>query len=377
MISTRKRGPIYHVDYIVGSNRLRGSLGTKDKNVASRLKSRIEVSMAEGSKSAGWSDLRRVLPADTYHRFSSHAGLAKHAESTWSGLLSIFWKDCERRKLKKGSVVRYQSTVDRFTEFLSGRKIESLTVISKELVLEFRDWREAAIAKNSRSRGGSGLYQDMSCLRFIMTCAVENGLIVKNPVQRELRPDIVRGTAPYSGEELGRMRDVCTSEELLVFAIFRHTGMRGSDVADLRWKDVHFVDGEIVRQAIKNGKLLQIPMHPELEEVLVSAHQWQRSDDQVIKIGNKSATREQLARFMHLIELKAKVTGGHNHRLRASYATDALMKGLSVFEVAQLLGDESKTVERHYLRFVPAMRSRVKELMEDETRGLEAVCSIG
>ncbi len=373
MIQTRKRGPVYHIDYIVGSNRLRGSLGTKDRKVASHLKSRIEVSMAEGSKSAGWSDLRRVLPAETYHRFSSHAGLAKHAESTWSGLVSIFWKDCDRRKLKKGSVVRYQTTVDRFTEFLSSRKIESLADISKGLVLEFRDWREVEIAKNSRSRGGSGLYQDMACLHRILGFAVENGLIALNVGQKEQRPEIVRGTAPYSGEELKRMRDVCTPEELLVFAIFRHTGMRGSDVADLRWGNVHFPDGEIVRHAIKNGKLLQIPMHPELEDVLVAAHQWQKPDDTVIKIDNKLATREQLSRFMHLIGLRAKIANGHNHRFRASYATDALMKGLSVFEVAQLLGDESKTVETHYLRFVPAMRSRVKELMEDETKGLEAV----
>lgn len=373
MIQTRKRGQVFYVDYIVGSNRLRGSLGTKDRKVASHLKSRIEVSMAEGSKSAGWSDLRRVLPAETYHRFSSHAGLAKHAESTWPGLLSIFWKDCDRRKLKKGSVVRYQSTVDRFTEFLASSKIESLAGISKELILEFRDWREAAIAKNSRSRGGSGLYQDMSCLRFIMGCAVENGLIVKNPVPKEQRPEIVRGTAPYSGEELKRMRDVCTPEELLVFAIFRHTGMRGSDVADLRWNQVHFLDGEIVRYAIKNGKLLQIPLNSELLSVLRATYKDQNPDETVIKIENKSVTREQLSRFMHLIVQRSEVLNGHNHRFRASYACDALMKGLSVFEVAQLLGDESKTVEKHYLRFVPAMRSRVKELMEDETKGLEAV----
>lgn len=373
MIQTRKRGQTFYVDASFGSSRLRGSLGTKDKKVASALKSRIEVSMAEGSKSAGWSDLHRVLPSDTYHRFSSHAGLAKHQESTWSGLVSIFWKDCERRKLKKGSMVRYQSTVDRFSEFLTARKIEVLADISKGLVLEFRDWREAAIAKNSRSRGGSGLYQDMSCLRFVLGAAVENGIIKTNPVPKELRPEIVRGTAPYSGEELKRMRGVCTPEELLVFAIFRHTGMRGSDVADLRWTDVRFLDGEINRFAIKNGKELHIPISPELMSVMRSAYQNQSPSETVILLENKPATREQLSRFMRLIERKAKISGGHNHRHRAAYACDALMKGLSVYEVAQLLGDESKTVERHYLRFVPAMRSRVKELMEDVTKGLEAV----
>lgn len=373
MIQTRKRGQTFYVDAFFGSNRLRGSLGTKDKKVASALKSRIEVSMAEGSKSVGWVDLRRVLPSDTYHRFSSHAGLAKHQEATWSGLVSIFWKDCERCKLKKGSVVRYQYTVDRFSEFLDVRKVCHLSDISKGLVLEFRDWREAQLTKNSRSRNGSGLYQDMSCLRNILGKAVENGLIDRNPVQKEVKPVIVRGTAPYSGEELKHMRDVCSPDELLVFAIFRYTGMRGSDVADLRWGQVHFLDGEINRFAIKNGKELHIPIGPEFMSVLRSSYQNQPPSETVILLENKPTTREQLSRFMRLIYGKAKIVGGHGHRFRSTYACDALMKGLSVFEVAQLLGDESKTVERHYLRFVPAMRSRVKELMEDETKGLEAV----
>jgi integrase len=213
----------------------------------------------------------------------------------------------------------------------------------------------------------------MACLHRILGFAVENGLLALNVGQKEQRPEIVRGTAPYSGEELKRMREVCTPEELLVFAIFRHTGMRGSDVADLRWGQVHFPDGEIVRHALKNGKLLQIPIHSELMAELRKAYSGQPNGENVITHENKVVDREFLSRFLRLMYCGAKIEGAHNHRFRATFACSALMKGLSVFEVAQLLGDESKTVETHYLRFVPAMRSRVKELMEDDKKGLEAV----
>lgn len=372
MIQTRKRGPVFHIDYIIGSSRLRGSLGTKDKNVASRLKSRIEVSMAEGSKSAGWSDLRKVLPSDTFHRFSSHAGLVKQQESTWTGLVSIFWKDCERRRLKKPTMVRYQSTVDRFSEYLMLIDRSLLEDITPVLIGDFRDLRAKQIAANSRSRNGGGLFQDMSALRLVFALAVENGTIVKNPVAKEARPSAVRGTKPYSGEELACIREACGPDDHLVFLLFRHTGMRGSDVADLRWSDIHFPDGEIRRRAIKNGVELQIPIHPELMEALITAHSWQKPDSNVVLIENKSVSRAQIASQMSLIYEKAKITEAHNHRLRSTLAVDLLIKGASVYDVAKILGDRVVTVEKHYLRFVPEMRSKIRSLMEDDTKGLEA-----
>jgi integrase len=372
MIRTLKRGTTFYVDYSTGDRRLRGSLGTKDKNVASRLKSRIEISMAEGSKSAGWVDLRKVLPVETYHRLAGHAGLSRQAVPSWSGLVSIFWKDCERRRLAKGTVVRYQSTVDRFEEYLEFVGLDLLEDLTAHLIRDFREWRQAQILKNPRSRNGGGLYQDMSALHFIFACGVENGLIAKNPVAKESRPDVVRGTKPYSGAELAAIREACEPADLLTFLLFRWTGMRGSDVADLRCSDVHFLDGEIRRKAIKNGVWLQIPLHPELMDALVAAHEWKKPEDNVLKVKNKVVDRAFLARQMRLIYCRANITDGHNHRFRASLAVDMLLKGAAVYEVAKLLGDTVATVEKHYLRFVPQMRDRVRGFMDDSTKGLEA-----
>lgn len=374
MITTRKRGTTYYIDATAGSSRLRGSLGTKDRHVASRLRAKVELALAEGSKATGWADLRRVLPPETYSRFSSHVGLVAHVAPTWSGLVSIFWKNCERKRLKKGSVVRYQTTVDRFTEFLESKKLTMLEDISQGLVAEFRDWRSTQLAKNTRSRNGSGLYQDMSCLRLIMAVGVEEGLLAKNPVQKEAKPDTVRGTKPYSGEELERIWDACeTDQDRLLYLLFRWTGMRGSDVADLRWGDVHFLDGMIRRRAIKNGNPLNIPIQSDLLDALKKAYAGQKPETNVITIENKVVGRAQIARRMRLIECAAKITEGHPHRFRATFAVDMLLKEATTYHVGQLLGDKEQTVEKHYLSFVPQMQSRVRELMEDKTKGLEAI----
>jgi integrase len=371
MIQTRKRGSVFFVDAFIGSSRLRGSLGTKDKKVAGHLKSRIEVSIAEGAKSAGWVDLKRVLPSETYQRLSSHAGRSVEESATWPNLLSIFRTDCTRRKLKAGSVARYQVTADHFTRFLSGRKLQNLEDITKSVISAFRDQREKEIAANPRTRSGSGLQIDMSCLRLIFKTAVENGMVSVNPVQVEGKAKIQRGTKPFSAEELQRMREVCGPDELLIYLIFRDTGMRGSDVADLRWADVHFPDAEINRYAIKNGKHLQIPLYGELLGALKSAYKGQNLQENVIKLQNKSTDRAQLYRLLRLMMERVGISEGHNHRFRASAAVRWLMRGVSLYEVAQLLGDETRTVEKHYLRFVPEMKSRVRGLLEGKE--LEAV----
>lgn len=60
----------------------------------------------------------------------------------------------------------------------------------------------------------------------------------------------------------------------------------------------------------------------------------------------------------------------HPHRFRDSFAVDLLCAGAGVYDVARMLGDTVETVEKHYAPFVPALRERVRRIMESGN-GLE------
>src|SRR5271157_2750763 len=96
MIALRKRGQHFHVDYVAGSARVRGSLGVSDPKSAKRLANRLGFALADGPNSRVWDEIQPILPERTWVKFSVHAGVAPRSSATWENLVSIFWKEKER-----------------------------------------------------------------------------------------------------------------------------------------------------------------------------------------------------------------------------------------------------------------------------------------
>jgi integrase len=238
--------------------------------------------------------------------------------------------------------------IDKFTTYLkdSGTELEDVNPV---VISDFRK----DLSK------GNGAYHDMGCLRSVFELGVKRGVVHRNPVEAETRPIEVEYTEPYSREELARLEAVCTSkEDKLVYMLFRWTGMRGSDVADLKASEVHFPD-EIRRVALKNRANLLIPIGEDLKKFLEGL-----TNGNVVRYNDKNVDRAFLGRRMRHIYDKAKIVNGHNHRFRATFAVDLLLKGATVFDVAKALGDETRTVEKHYLKYVPQTRDRLKSLID-------------
>jgi hypothetical protein len=65
MITAEKRGRKYFAYFYEKGCRLRGSLGTRSRDVALRLIHRIETALAEGPESSVWQELQTLLPKRT------------------------------------------------------------------------------------------------------------------------------------------------------------------------------------------------------------------------------------------------------------------------------------------------------------------------
>jgi integrase len=53
------------------------------------------------------------------------------------------------------------------------------------------------------------------------------------------------------------------------------------------------------------------------------------------------------------------------HRFRHTFARILLQRGVPVAEVADLLGDNEKTVREHYSRWVPERQARLTKILKD------------
>jgi len=182
--------------------------------------------------SDGAEELRNLLPRTTFVRFADVVGAKDRQAPTWKGLRESFSTHMEQRikvgKLQPSTQERYNVTLREFEEFLSVQKIGLLQDINKPLVESFKVWRIERIRKQKNSRGATGLVLDAAILHRAFAFAVENEMILKNPVRMEGRPgeNPEHGAEPFTAPDLSRLRDHA-ADELLTFSCFAGQGFAG------------------------------------------------------------------------------------------------------------------------------------------------------
>jgi integrase len=373
MITLRKRGKKYSADLNSDNVRIRGPLKTRSSDVARRLVHRLETAIAEGQDSPIWQELQTQLPSTTYKRFADYAGIKPKQLPTWENLKAAFKVHREQRvklgKLAQSTSDRYEVTIREFSEFLRTENVTLLQDINRPFVERFKVWRLDRINKRKFARGATGLVLDAAILHRLFSFAVENEMVLKNPVRMEGRPgeNPTNGAEPFTAAELSKLREKAGAD-LLAFLLLRWTGLRGVDAAKLTWDEVHFDRKEIERVTQKRRKKVILPAHTELLFVLEAEFERLRpqSTDRVLvnPATNKPMTRPRLYQRMLALGKRAGVPGTHPHRFRDTLAVDLLSRGASPYDVAKMLGDTIDTVENHYTPFVRELRERVRNILE-------------
>jgi integrase len=143
--------------------------------------------------------------------------------------------------------------------------------------------------------------------------------------------------------------------------ILYHSGLRISDACMLRPQD--FDANRIRRVNQKNQETVFIPIPPDLKREL----------DQIPLNGGyyflqgqseRHCTQTDAWRTILNDAFKKDVPGFHAHRFRHTAAVNWLASGLTIEEVAALLGNSVKVVEKHYASFCGARQETVERKLQ-------------
>lgn len=378
-ITPRQRGKVFHVNYSQGHVHLvRGTLGTRHRDVALRLIHSLEIAVAEGARSTEWPQLAGKIPPATFRRFAILFGVK--GGTTWKELRDQF--ECfKRQQLSAGDLVDstlklYIDTLDVFERFLKENNISLVEEITSSVVDEFKTWRFRQLQESPLSRGGDSIRWTMINLRHVFKLAVERGLIQTNPfrLMRKRRGTTVGGASPYSVDEVNALK-LRAGEDNLLLLLLRWTGFRRSDAVILRWREVDLSRREIDHICRKNRKRVILPIHRELLNALIAEYKARQpgSDDHVLL--NPRTRRKPftvITCYKHIVALgkRAGVHHAHPHRFRDTFAVNLIGRGASTYYVAQMLGDTEGVLTKHYLEFVQELRERARAYL-DSSDGLE------
>jgi integrase len=197
-------------------------------------------------------------------------------------------------------------------------------------------------------------------LRSFFTFCVNREWIEKSPAKSLKMPKIDDiEIKPYEKDELQRiMRAIDKFPNWGIYgeknrdrvrafvAILRWTGMRIGDAIQLDSSKI--VDGQIILRTEKNGKRVSIPAHPEivsaLEEMNGRYFFWSGNGTIHSAVTDWWRTLKRLGKVAHI-----KV---HAHRFRHTLAVELLSNGIPVSEVAAILGNTPRIVEKHYSQWI-------------------------
>lgn len=358
MITLYKRGRVWWADSSFGGERRQWSLRTRNAEIAEKLRRLAELELLSGGR------------------------LAK---KDWPAFEAEFlaWI---RPQVAPSTLQRYEFCARHFRAFLEHSRAGALSQISPPLITAYIEWRKQRDPnpRSPRRMSDGGAKAELRHLRRFFSYAVACGYLAKNPVVARNLNSQAGKTMPFTPAEVGRMMEDAELKknpaDAALLAAFLHTGLRISDVAELRKDCMH---GERIiltpRKTRRRGRSVALPLNRALRAAL-DAHLRSQTREQISSplVFSDAAGRplRNIRERLERLWTRALVPGGHPHRFRDTFAVSLLMRGASLYDVAKLMGISTQTAERHYAPYVAELQERAAKLVGKLDYALSRNCNV-
>lgn len=314
-----KRDDYYHVEYFdqtLGKLR-RKTLKTKNKNEALKKLTEFKKSLSQSNNK---SVITLSVFEDKYVNFIQETGSKKYLRSVKLSFRML------RNNLKTD------------VRIIDLRR----AIIERFLFSVF-----------SKSKYAAHLY--FRTLKAAMNKAIVWGYLAENPFKGIKLPKIATKHPVFITEKELKLITKNIREQNIknIVAVAFYTGMRLSEILNLRYKAVNLSSGIIKVQnndhfTTKNKHKRSIPIHNNLHSILINN---EKAKMQRYVFSKNGVLYN--ADFVSKIFKKAVHDAGppdeiHFHSLRHNFASNLVMKGVSLYVVKELLGHESITTTQIY-----------------------------
>ena len=187
-----------------------------------------------------------------------------------------------------------------------------------------------------------------------------------NPVQRVRMEPVnnqIERWLTVKEEEMLLAASPSWLQGIITFAL--HSGMRRSEILNLRWQDIDFLRGTMVVMKSKNKQRRTIPLNRKVFELLVLKQQHQSQESPFVfttSTGTPISPRN-LTRGFQSARKKANIQDFRFHDLRHTFATRLVQAGIDLYQVQRLLGHKKPDMTQRYAHHCPeSLREGVEVL---------------
>ncbi len=318
MPTLRKRGKAYFVDGYTNGKRFRKSVGTV-KHIAEAVLMDIKVKMAKGEY-LGVYDEPQILFRDYAQEYLGYSQANKSPNSYSRDIMSV-------------------------SHLLTAFGDKLLTDVTPAQVESYKQLRRQSVEPATVNR-------EVACLKHMFSYAQHLGYLKDHPIKSVKLLKEPPGRLRYlTGEEIDRLLLECNGTLYSIVVMALNTGMRKSEILNLRWEDIDLKNQNIVLPKTKNNELGSIKINEALMRELRILDLKKRS---AYVFPNSEGNREGNLRRAFTRALKrAGINDFRFHDLRHTFASHLVMNGIDIRTVQVLMRHKDIKMTLHYAHLSP------------------------
>ena len=240
-----------------------------------------------------------------------------------------------------------------------------LAEITASRISEYKSKRLAAVRKIGEGEAtverrltAAAVNRPLALLRHLLRLAHEEWEVIKVVPRIRLEKEPQGRLRWLTQEEITRLLDVSAksrNKELRAAVIVAlNTGLRLGELLGLTWEGVDLSRGVIRLEVTKSGRRREVPLNAESYDGLVSLNP---------KKSGRIFSTQSIRRAYESAVTNAKLDDVNFHTLRHTFASWAVMRGVSLKELQELLGHSSVAMTMRYAHLAPErLRSAVTRL---------------
>ncbi len=172
-----------------------------------------------------------------------------------------------------------------------------------------------------------------------------------------------------SKEECQILINACDPHLKPIIITALNTGMRKSEILNLRWDNIDFNHGFILLDKTKNGERREIPINVTLRNVLKGITR--RLDNPYVFYNpdTEKPYRPDFKRSFNTALRRVGIKDFHFHDLRHTFASHLVMAGVDITTVKELLGHKTLIMTLRYAHLAPSHKVKAMEILDTTING--------
>ncbi|MDD5546411.1 MAG: site-specific integrase [Candidatus Omnitrophica bacterium] len=165
-------------------------------------------------------------------------------------------------------------------------------------------------------------------------------------------------------EEIATLLKYCNGYLYPVVTVALHTGMRKSEILNLKWHDVDFSRDNIYLSQTKNGEKREVSMNSLVRSTLIKVRKHPSSP--YIFVNAKGKPYTDIRKSFHAALHKAGIRDFRFHDLRHTFASQLAMAGVDLNSIRELMGHKSIKMTLRYSHLSSGHKKRAVEALNNQ-----------